>query len=289
MLAGYYAFGNYAYAKSNLLLMSMDDRADGLLSITAPSGGDLVIPSFSLYYVLSVLEYLEHSGDKTLEDSIFDKITGIMQSFYGRIRNGLVHNFAGEQYWHFYDWSDNLTGYGENKPDNIPDLILNCLYARMLLCYEKICAKIGKTNTFKGNANVCETIKKRFYNEELGLFCMYGNDKIFTTLGNALAVLCGAAKGKEEQICEKLIAGACSDCSLSMRVFLYDALLLTDEKRYGEWVLNDIRKNYTKMLDAGATATWETIDGEKAFGGNGSLCHGWSAIPIYYYHKYFSK
>ncbi|MBQ4269596.1 MAG: hypothetical protein IJB97_08120, partial [Clostridia bacterium] len=34
MLAGYYAFGNYAYAKSNLLLMSMDRRDDGLLSIT---------------------------------------------------------------------------------------------------------------------------------------------------------------------------------------------------------------------------------------------------------------
>ena len=32
------------------------------------------------------------------------------------------------------------------------------------------------------------------------------------------------------------------------------------------------------------TTFWETIDGEKAFENAGSLCHGWSAMPIYYYH-----
>jgi len=37
------------------------------------------------------------------------------------------------------------------------------------------------------------------------------------------------------------------------------------------------------MLDRGATAFWETIKGADDFGGAGSLCHGWSALPIYYY------
>ncbi len=295
MLAGYYAFGNYAYAKSNLLLMSMDDRADGLLSITVPSGGDLVIPSFSLYYAMSVWEYLEHSGETALEDSVFGKLTGVMGAFASRMKGGLVYNFAGGEYWHFYDWSDGLTGYGESKPDDVPDLTLNCLYARMLGVYGEICKRIGKENPFKGQMDgeaVCKAITEKFYNAEKGLFAMYGAERernYYTSLGNALAVLCGAAKGKEKEICGKLVSGETSDCSLSMRVFLYDALLLTDEEKYASWVLTDIRKNYKKMLDAGATATWETIDGEKAFGGNGSLCHGWSAIPVYYYHKYFSK
>ncbi|MBQ8294987.1 MAG: family 78 glycoside hydrolase catalytic domain [Clostridia bacterium] len=299
MLAGYYAFGNYAYAKSNLLLMSMDDRADGLLSITAPGGGDLVIPSFSLYYVLSVCEYLQHSGEDGLETSIFDKLTGIMRAFTARIKNGLVYNFAGEAYWHFYDWSDGLTDYGENKPDNVPDLVLNCLYAYMLDRYAEICRRTGKINEFGDKTQICKMIKQRFYDVEKDLFAMYcvdGNEekagkntekKRYTSLGNALAVLCGAADGDEETICEKILQGGTTDCSLSMRVFVYDALLQTDEEAYAPWVLEDIRKNYTKMLDAGATATWETIDGEKAFDGSGSLCHGWSAIPVYYYHRYF--
>ena len=36
------------------------------------------------------------------------------------------------------------------------------------------------------------------------------------------------------------------------------------------------------MLDAGATTFWETEKGATDFDGAGSLCHGWSALPIYY-------
>ena len=39
------------------------------------------------------------------------------------------------------------------------------------------------------------------------------------------------------------------------------------------------------MLDNGATATWETIDGAVAFDDAGSLCHGWTALPVYYFNR----
>jgi hypothetical protein len=39
------------------------------------------------------------------------------------------------------------------------------------------------------------------------------------------------------------------------------------------------------MLAEDATSFWETEDGAAAFGNAGSLCHGWSALPIYYLHK----
>jgi hypothetical protein len=40
------------------------------------------------------------------------------------------------------------------------------------------------------------------------------------------------------------------------------------------------------MLFHGATSFWETLLGGADFGGAGSLCHGWSAVPIYFYHAY---
>ena len=57
-----------------------------------------------------------------------------------------------------------------------------------------------------------------------------------------------------------------------------------DKNRYADFVLGDIDAKYGYMLQAGATSFWETLSGEKDFGGAGSLCHGWSAMPIYYYH-----
>ena len=71
--------------------------------------------------------------------------------------------------------------------------------------------------------------------------------------------------------------------SLSMLPFVFDALLARDAN-CKDYILENIRKTYGQMLEAGATSFWETIDGESAFGGAGSLCHGWSAIPIQYYH-----
>jgi hypothetical protein len=39
------------------------------------------------------------------------------------------------------------------------------------------------------------------------------------------------------------------------------------------------------MLSCGATTFWETILGAEDFNGAGSLCHGWSAIPVYWLTK----
>ena len=47
----------------------------------------------------------------------------------------------------------------------------------------------------------------------------------------------------------------------------------------------EIRKDYQLMVDSGYSAAWETIDGAAAFDYAGSLCHGWSAYPIYVYNQ----
>ena len=73
-----------------------------------------------------------------------------------------------------------------------------------------------------------------------------------------------------------------------MKPFKYDALLMTDEK-YKDDILSEIRDTYKVMLGAGSTTVWETKLGESDFRSAGSLCHGWSAVPIYYYHKFFAN
>ncbi len=66
---------------------------------------------------------------------------------------------------------------------------------------------------------------------------------------------------------------------------LFLRALFKTNKDYSSFILSDIRKNYTKMISAGSSSALETINGALGFDNAGSLCHGWSAVPIYYYHK----
>ena len=90
---------------------------------------------------------------------------------------------------------------------------------------------------------------------------------------------------KAKFICEKIVSGELIDCTLSMKLFQYNAMLQTNTEKYKELILSEIRNNYKKILDCGSDTVWETFDGESAFNNAGSLCHGWSAVPIYIYHK----
>ena len=104
----------------------------------------------------------------------------------------------------------------------------------------------------------------------------------FTELGNSVAILAGLTTAEESYaIAEKLSRSQLLKCSLSMKCFKYDALLKVDSK-YHQYIVKEICDTYKVMLDNGATTAWEVIEGADAFGKAGSLCHGWSAIPILY-------
>lgn len=285
-LCGYKAFegGNAEYVRANLKLISQDRRGDGLLAICYPCGMDLTIPSFSLYYFMQVNEYLKNTGDITLAQEVYDKLISVLNVFINNRKDGLLLKFEGENHWNFYDWSPYLDGELHGTEDAVPDLMINLLFILALQNLRDIALKIGKSFAY---GDLLEESKKRtneaFYNAETGLYSMTVGGREYTVLGNALAILAGLELDKES-VCEKIVSGELSDCSLSMKIFKYDALLATDKEKYQEWVLNEIRREYSKMIEQGNTV-WETIDGASAFDDAGSLCHGWSAIPVYYYSK----
>lgn len=293
MLTGYYAFsdGNFEYARANLLLMSKDNRSDGLMAICFPSGDDRTIPSFCLYYVLAVKEYICHSGDLSLGEEVFDKLVKVMNTFINNRKDGLVCKFTDKANWNFYDWSEYAFGPAAERWGGKfePDCFINAIMVMALCAFDVICEKLGKSNPYIGvKEEISAKVNESFYNSENGLYFVMSPDEKPSELVNSLCVVSGIAdEEKAKIICEKLISGELVECSLSMKCFKYDALLIADEK-YKDYILAEIRDTYKIMLDEGATTVWETKDGESAFQSAGSLCHGWSAVPIYYYHKFFS-
>lgn len=279
MLFGYYAFSETEYPRSNLLLMSNGVRSDGLLSLCFPSGIDIPIPSFSLAYILEVCEYIEQMGDKSILYDVRQAIRSVLRVFAEKIDdNDLVPTFP-YPFWNFYEWSDDnhreweITRKGNDLYNKDYDLILNCL-----LVY--VCGKYSfYDDTDIDVAKIKKAIRKTFFVREKGLYKNSRSGEKFSQLGNALACLIGI--GNDEILKKVASIENMTKATLSMKTFVYDALL-SEKEKYKEIILNDIKQTYQRMLDCGATSFWETEQGYKDFNGAGSLCHGWSALPVYY-------
>lgn len=287
MLSGYYAFegGNFEYARSNLLLMSKDRRADGLMSICYPCGIDLTIPSFSLHYISSLLEYLKYSGDKSLVFEVDYKVKEILDTFLKNRENGLVMSFYGENHWNFYDWSPYSEGAIFQKGERVPDTTLSLMTIIALRAYKEICSLCHMEFEYDNDlSELSSKARDTFFDKDKRIFKNPQSENEPLLLTNSLGILADIlTKEEKESLSDKLTSGAFVECSLSAKRFVYDALISVDKEKYKKYILNEIKCNYKKMLNYGSDTVWETIDGADAFDGAGSLCHGWSAVPIYYY------
>lgn len=284
MLCGYYAFHEFRFPRANLQLISKDDRKDGLLSICYPMKLDFVIPSFSLHYITGCREYMQYSGDIGFLKEIYSKLVSIIETFTNRITDGLVPPFKGNNYWNFYEWREGLDGSAEQ---NNPDLLLNALLSIALQNLASISAQLGIENHYQKQADELNAaIYTTFWDAKKGVCHNFCDNTSYSQLGNALAILCGAVTGQEAvALCELLLSDKnMTSISLSMQCFKYDAWLKIDPDHYAPIILKDIEDIYTPMIEFGSMTVWETELGEKDFDNAGSLCHGWSALPIYYYH-----
>ena len=290
MLCGYYCFEEYEFARASLKLMSMDDRYDGLLSLCFPAGNygtakGLSIPSFSLHYYTQMKEYITYSGDVSLAREAYPKLLSILKVFTDRIETGCVKSFTGREHWNFYEWTVGLKGNLGSSDEEAFEAALNCLLIIALRNMAYIAKAIGEKDEFSCLIpSIQSGVRERFFNGESGIFFNREDEDSVSELVNALAILADVCDAKESENIASLLTNEDSDLSpvtLSMLCFKYDALLKVDKEKYKDYILSDIRKKYKRMLDAGATTFWETEVANTSPAG--SLCHGWSALPVYYY------
>lgn len=288
MLFGYEAFRETQFARANLELMGKGVKADNLLPLCFPAGRDVPIPFFSLIYIKSMLEYAEFSKDYSLLEEYYPILTGIVDAFLRRREeNGLIA--AMQDYWNFYEWSSGMDGAAAVTNDKKRyDLPLNCFVIMALYDLKKICALIGKPFVYTEKLNGLKSSLAQFYMPEKGVYRTYlgDNEAHVNKLANALTILALPENEKNEALAAFIMAdNGYESVTLSMKVFEFDALLSVNENNSG-YVLDTIRRDYGYMLSKGATSFWETMVGASDFSNAGSLCHGWSALPVYYLSKF---
>ena len=88
-----------------------------------------------------------------------------------------------------------------------------------------------------------------------------------------------------EGVIERLTAedSRLTPVTLSAMPYLMQAVLKFDySSKARSFIRSKLEKNYYPMLDGHSTTLWETAKGGDDFVFAGSLCHGWSSLPIYY-------
>lgn len=284
MRYGYSAFKGYEYQRAALALLSEDRREDNLITMVVPSSTKNTIPSFALSYIMAMAEYIEETGDLSLAEKYYDKMKSVIGAYIDRSEDGIVPCFDG--IWNFYEWKPMYDGHAGRRFDSVLNLMV--CFALTKLIY--VCEKLGNakdSDYYSSRLNeIRSAVKKRFFEKETGLFKSFDDLAVYSQLVNSLAILSGAVdRAEAERICEMLTSPdeSVTTTTLSMTAFKYDALIAVDKEKYTDYILNDIDVSFGGMLAKGATSFWETLLGKEDMEGAGSLCHGWSALPTYYY------
>ncbi|MHB1153216.1 MAG: alpha-L-rhamnosidase-related protein [Eubacteriales bacterium] len=298
MLCGYYAFKEYDFAKASLRLMALSIRDDNMLELCAPARVSITIPSFSAIFLTQVYEYIQQSNDLLFAIEMLPVLRRIAGEFIRRIDpdTGLIACFKEEKYWNFYEWQDGLTGSisGSVDDENITyDAPLNAFVSFGLRSFSDLLRILDMNDDAvyfdKIRLKLNTVIDSVFWNEEKKAYASFyklGEIYHYCELTQSLIVTADiCTDDKLESVLNALADDKLIYVTISHSIFKYDALMRLPS-RYARFVFNQIADKWGYMLYNNATTFWETIIGASDFGNAGSLCHGWSAIPIYFYFKY---
>ena len=300
MLCGYYAFEEYEFAKASLKLIGLSLRSDHLLELTSPAKVSITIPSFSAIYLVQLAEYLTYSGDLSFIREIFPVAQDIADGFIARIdEKGIIQRLQGDAYWNFYEWQEGLEGHlgHENSiSQSAYDAPLSAFVSLALQSLSRICQALGLSAKAEYYLSVAQqlnlAIDQIFFDPTTNCYATtLAGESLghYAELTQALVLLCGAVPDSKQDLILEALAGHSPlnlyPITLSHSIFKYEALMLKPQQ-YARFVFNKIANDFGSMLYQNATTFWETLVGAYDFDRAGSLCHGWSAIPVYFYLRY---
>lgn len=295
MLFGYYAFGEYDFPESSIRLLYESMHEDGNVSICAPTDSDMVIPSFTMFWVLELVEFVRFSGRIQVGCELMDGVKRVIRSYAAQIDpdTGLLHTPDPARYWNFYEWAPGLDGDAALKSDY--DAPLHAMYVLALQAAEQLAAWTGDTAFAAECSNLCSQLTASFHtafwSEAQQVYCTAqggAGEQHYTEMVQALALCAHLVPEQQEKALRARLAAqenGLTPMTLSHSIFKYDALMQEPEK-YGKQVIDTVAEIWGSMLFQGATSFWETIVGADDFDYAGSLCHGWSAVPIYLFGRY---
>ena len=268
----------------------------GVIKAFVPCDYDPLLMSYTMYYVILVSDYLQHSGDKQTCEALFSTVMKQFELIEQQCttKDGLIDHklFSWET---FLDWSAMDFG-GISACDNAIYILMHRKTARMAEQLQKHdLAKKLRENADK----LVVSFRNHFWSEEEGLFvdALYNgkSSSIRSQLANVMAIWAGAAEGDQaraiiKRITDKktLLPRTTGDYRLKpgfkcqtggivqigtpgsgfLMALVMFKLGMTDE------AIQYLEENWTPIAETGAYQEHFVRDD------NSTFCHGWGAGPV---------
>jgi hypothetical protein len=297
MLVNFAAFGDTRLAEKLLRQVAQSQRQDGMTHMATP--GDVpgawteFIPDYCLYWVMTIAEYARYTGDTALARELFPSVARAMAWFERHLdEHGLLASVPG---WLFIDWAE-LDRWGECAA-------LNAIYCHAL----GDAARIARWSGARGEAarykalaaRVRRALNRRLWDDKRGVYvdarAEGRRSRRVSQQTNALFIAYDIApKERWPRILAaitdegRLRATSTGPGDPAVRDFDEERQVVLAQPffmhhvhralaRAGEHhlLIDNIRRRWGAMLEAGATTFWEHWHGRD------SQCHAWSATPTY--------
>jgi hypothetical protein len=282
------AFGASEIHRRAFRMALSEPREGGIIGGVCPCPGDgdyLVLVPTNLLIILMLKDYFMYSGDRELIVESIPGVISILETFASwEDEHGLI--MPPDKYWNFFDWSFGPNGDLLNRKVTS---LLSYLYVSALKAFIELSELAGKKiDRVKYRERIKKTsgnLEKSFFKEnEKRLADWRDKDGLSThssQLAHALALLSGECSPENR----KYIEDALSDKKLLapelyLHYFVFHALELCGKETEA---LARIREYWGDIVKTGSATIWEAgvhKRGKDAFGGDASLCHGFSTSPI---------
>lgn len=249
------------------------------------------ILDYTLYWVLGIKAHFETFGDLEFLESIYPRMCSLMDFCESQLdENGFIVGRQGD--WIFIDWAD-MDKEGALCAEQI--LFAECYHT--LAVVSKVLG-IDEEKYQRRYDDLREKIDRFYWNDEKGAYIdsFRSGRNYVSRQSNLFAVLFQIADDEKKALIVENVLHNDGIPRITTPYFKFFEMEALCRMGYLDEVLTQIREYWGGMLKRGAVTFWEEYDpdvpAEEQYDMYGdkfgkSLCHAWSASPIYLLARYF--
>lgn len=251
------------------------------------------IVDYTFYWIIAIWEYYYHTGDKAFIERVYKKMPEMWELVGSRLsEHGFIGGYTRKGDWTFIDWSTHL------EKTEIISAEQMLLY-RSYVAYAEILELLGKDGTeYRRKAvELKNNIDKYFWDDEKKAYIdsYQSGNRTVNRHANIFALLFGIANEKKRSLIIENVIRNDSVPPITTPYFEFFELDAMCEIGEFGYVTDMLHSYWGGMVKLGATTFWEeyfpNMKGAEHYAMYGkpyskSLCHAWSASPIYLMGKY---